>query len=202
MLLSSSFVLFLWIERQRKWKRQWAHPGTEPTWWVKTESCLQRHPYSGTADTDPLGQFFSVASLCLKAKGYIKVQIICTCMWLWESPTRPLGLCAVCLYDPPHRLTIYAADDSSPWSRARAQWRQASRAMATLLALHQNPGKISLGLRLGPPPIARKHLQDWDVLSKRCRHEVGSDIHERPFSQVGETGNRRQEWQRQGRMWQ
>lgn len=93
--------------------------------------------------------FFPAVCLCLKAKGYIKVQIICTCMWLWESPTRPLGLCAVCLCDPPHRLTIYAADDSSPWSRARAQWRQASRAMAALLALYQNPGKISLGLRLG-----------------------------------------------------
>ena len=93
--------------------------------------------------------FPSAASLRLKAKGYIKVQIICTCMWLWESPTRPLGLYAVCLRDPPHRLTIYVADDSSPWSRARVRWRQASRAMAALLALHQNPGKISLGLRLG-----------------------------------------------------
>lgn len=69
--------------------------------------------------------------------------------------------------------------------------------MAALLALHQNPGKISLGLRLGascsfpslppslPPPMARKHLQDC-VSEQRCRLQVESNAHMKgQFSQVG-----------------
>lgn len=35
------------------------------------------------------------------------------------------------------RPTIHVVDDSSPWSKAKAQWRQTSTAMAALLALHQ-----------------------------------------------------------------
>ena len=67
--------------------------------------------------------------------------------------------------------------------------------MAALLALHQNPGKISLGVRLGasrsvpspPTPIAGKHLQDCSVWSSGADMKWGA-THERPFSQVGETG--------------
>lgn len=143
-------------------------------------------------DMNPLGQYFFSLRVCLKAKGYIKVQVIRTCMWLWESPTRPLGLCAVCLHDPPHSLTIYVADDSSPWSSARAQWGQASGAMAAPLALHQNPGKISLGtvagcLLLRSPSGARN---TFGTAAQRCRHEVGAKAVERRFSQeqAGKTG--------------
>lgn len=132
--------------------------GTEPTWWVKvaTSIILTLGLQTGTH----WANFFSARSLFLKAKGYSKEQIICLCRWLWESPTRPLGLYAVCLCDPPHRLTIYAVNDSSPWSHARAQWRQASRATAALLARHQNPGKVSLGLRPGPSHSVPQPLQE------------------------------------------
>lgn len=152
-LCGDVFVLFLWIESERDRESEKDSERMLAQNWLG--ELRQKVAYSVILTlalqtwTHWASFFFSAVSLCLKAKGYIKVQIICTCMWLWESPTRPLGLYAVCLHDPPHRLTIYAADDSSPWSCARAQWRQASRAMAALLALHQNPGKISLGLRLG-----------------------------------------------------
>lgn len=107
-----------------------------------------------------------------------------------ESPTRPLGLYAVCLRDPPHRLTIYAVDDSSPWSHARAQWRQASRAMAALLALHQNPGKISLGLgaSCSVPHLLQENTFRTATFRAAVRLQVGSKTHERPYSQVGKTG--------------
>lgn len=119
-------------------------------------TCVGRHGSSGPS-------YFSEA--VTEAKGYIKVQVISTCVWLWESPTRPLSLYAVCLHDPPHSLTIYAADDSSPWSLARAQWRQASGAMAALLALHQKPRKNLIKaaawcLLPCTPPGAGIHL--WD----------------------------------------
>lgn len=122
---------------------------------------------------EPTGPiFFPAISPSMKAKEYIKVQIACICLWLWESPTRPLffyaGFYVASLHIQTHRLTIYAVDDSSPWSFARAQWRQASRATAAQLAHHQNLRKISLGWWLGASysvlhQSTRKHLEDCDI---------------------------------------
>lgn len=190
-IVSHVHVLLLCIESERKWKRDFWH-------WTNlvSKSCHQHHPYAWSADRDPLGQFFCARSLFLKAKGYSTEQIICLCRWLWESPARPLGLYAVCLCDPPHRLTIYAVNDSSPWSHARAQWRQASRATAALLARHQNPGKISLGLRPGasrsvPQPLQENTFRTATfraaVLTKWGANHMKGHI-ETSNNQMGETG--------------
>lgn len=97
---------------------------------------------------------------------------------------------AVCLPDLPHGPTIYVAHRQLPTDRAPGIGGGGSlEAAAAPLALHQIPGKISLGLRLGASrsvsePSQRKHLRDgaggkwW-----------GSGTGERSLGQVGQTGS-------------
>lgn len=189
-------VLVLLHHREHKRPIKWAHTGSEPAWWVKVVSSVI---LTLTPQTQTRGPVCCFLLLCLKAKGYIKVQIICICMWLWESPTRLLSLCAVCLCDPPHRPTIYAVDDSSPWSHASAQWRQASRAMAALLARLQNAGKISLGLRLGASCSVTHPLQENTFRTATFRIAVSTSSGEPNTYRAKEA--KQAEWRIQARMW-
>lgn len=103
-----------------------------------------------------------------EAKGYIKVQVICTCVWLWESPTMPLSLYC-CL--PPWPTT----QDDNLYSRRQLSLiaRQGSveaglQSNGSSTGTSSKPRKnliktVAECLLLAPSSAVRKHLQDSNI---------------------------------------